>query len=78
VIRRLTILLRRSPVWRHGLVHLHCSECQRDLAWAPPEFADRHPAPLCWPCRLAVCAGQIDRAAIVIPSIESSARRVQV
>jgi hypothetical protein len=57
--------LRLSPKWRAGLVHIWCSECGRDLDWAPDEFAATHPAPLCWPCRQLVHAGQLQRSAVV-------------
>jgi hypothetical protein len=40
----------RTPAWRAGLVHIHCTGCGRDLDWAQPEFVAAHPEPRCWNC----------------------------
>jgi hypothetical protein len=60
-------LPQHTPKWRAGLVGIACSECSAWLDYATPDFARRHPAPLCVLCRSLVAQGELKRSAVVIP-----------
>lgn len=55
----------RWPESVRDLVRIWCAGCGRDLDRASPEFARRHPAPLCVICQVRVSQGVQQRPAVV-------------